>query len=312
MSKIYTLVPGFSQAYQGGGLLTVQRLSSITDGTLVTTHERVSGFPVITEIMEIAKPEDIFIINWGPHINGLIERLSERRVIYWANSLGWGIKLPPSVPVMAASRFTMGYWAEEAVGSPIYYLPNPLDGEFQNRNQDRDIDILVLERKSSKYLLRELIPKLISVGLSVRVQKEQVDSSAALFNQSKVYLYDSQEYWNNRGHSEGFGLQPLEALACGCTVFTSMNAGLSDYVDPPWFGYKIGNFNSDYDVFRIIEALKNFPLNQSVIETLCDRYRAPMILERWKAIESDLESFWNQKQSSSFNYSQPRAYGLKK
>ena len=30
-----------------------------------------------------------------------------------------------------------------------------------------------------------------------------------------VVLYDSADYWRGRGVSEGFGLPPLEALACG-------------------------------------------------------------------------------------------------
>lgn len=46
-----------------------------------------------------------------------------------------------------------------------------------------------------------------------------VEDLATLFNQSKVYLYDSSEYWIQAGATEGFGLPPLEAMACGCTVF---------------------------------------------------------------------------------------------
>jgi len=53
---------------------------------------------------------------------------------------------------------------------------------------------------------------------------------AGLFKQ--VYLYDSAEYWAQQRVSEGFGLQPMEALACGCQVFSSVNGGLSDYLDP--------------------------------------------------------------------------------
>nr|WP_231599416.1 glycosyltransferase [Crocosphaera watsonii] len=45
------------------------------------------------------------------------------------------------------------------------------------------------------------------------------------FNRSKVYLYDSAEYWAQQRVSEGFGLQPMEALACGCQVFSSINGG---------------------------------------------------------------------------------------
>jgi glycosyltransferase involved in cell wall biosynthesis len=46
---------------------------------------------------------------------------------------------------------------------------------------------------------------------------------AQLFNSSKIYLYDSAEYWVVKGLTEGLGLPPLEALACGCIVFSSVN-----------------------------------------------------------------------------------------
>jgi glycosyltransferase involved in cell wall biosynthesis len=66
-----------------------------------------------------------------------------------------------------------------------------------------------------------------------------VDDLSKLFNRSKVYLYDSAEYWAQQRVSEGFGLQPMEALACGCQVFSSINGGLSDYLDPGFNCYKI-------------------------------------------------------------------------
>jgi hypothetical protein len=43
-----------------------------------------------------------------------------------------------------------------------------------------------------------------------------------------VVLYDSADYWRSVGVSEGFGLPPLEALACGCVVFSSLNHALAD------------------------------------------------------------------------------------
>ena len=76
-------------------------------------------------------------------------------------------------------------------------------------------------------MLNRLVPALRRQGLSVKVQKGWVDDLVGLFNSSIVYLYDSAEYWRARGLSEGFGLPPLEAMACGCVVFSSLNNALS-------------------------------------------------------------------------------------
>ncbi|MFM9156711.1 MAG: glycosyltransferase, partial [Dolichospermum sp.] len=114
--------------------------------------------------------------------------------------------------------------------SLIYYLPNQISEEFTNLHQSRDIDVLVQTRKSSQYLIKSLIPAL-KKKCHVLVVDSYVENLPVLFNRAKIYLYDSAEYWQLQGVSEGFGLQPMEALACGCQVFSSVNGGLSDYLD---------------------------------------------------------------------------------
>ena len=81
-------------------------------------------------------------------------------------------------------------------------------------------------------MLNQLVPALRQAGLVVEVQAGWVDDLVDLFNRSTVYLYDSAEYWRGRRVTEGFGLPPLEALACGCVVFSSLNHALADYGDP--------------------------------------------------------------------------------
>jgi glycosyltransferase involved in cell wall biosynthesis len=137
----------------------------------------------------------------------------------------------------------MGYWGEKAPNALIYYLPNQIGSEFLNLGLERDIDVLVQGRKSSKYLLNRLVPAL-RPHCRVKVLDSYVEDLVGLFNRSRVYLYDSAEYWAVNGLTEGFGLPPLEALACGCTVFSSVNSALADYLDSVSIVKKSGLFQS--------------------------------------------------------------------
>jgi glycosyltransferase involved in cell wall biosynthesis len=113
-----------------------------------------------------------------------------------------------------------------------------------------------------------------------------------LFNRSKVYLYDSAEYWAQQRVSEGFGLQPLEALACGCQVFSSVNGGLSDYLDPGFNCYKIAGYSKEYDIQRILKVIENsaaFTLSQQIIE----EYRSDNIIKRLQIILDDINAFFD-------------------
>ena len=49
-----------------------------------------------------------------------------------------------------------------------------------------------------------------------------------------------------------FGLPPIEALACGCVVFSSLNHALADLLDPGVkLGHQIGCASLAHDLARI-------------------------------------------------------------
>ena len=219
-------------------------------------------------------------------------------VVYHAHSAGYRFKLPASIPIVTVSRNTLGYWGQHSPNSLIYYLPNQISDEFRNLNQERDIDVLVQARKSSEYLIQELIPAL-QQRCNVVVVDSYVDDLAGLFNRAKVYLYDSAEYWGQQRVSEGFGLQPLEALACGCQVFSSVNGGLSDYLDPGFNCLKIAGYSKEYDVQRILKVLNaEAPL---IPEHFLEEYRAENITKRFKVILDDINDFFDHKKHHSPN-----------
>lgn len=113
-------------------------------------------------------------------------------------------------------------------------MPNTVDACFYTDDTPRDIDVLIQRRKSSSYLLNDLAPRL-SKTCKVEIVDDWVPSLAHLFRRSKVYLYDSRTYWMDRGVSEGFGLPPLEAMACVSTrlhrVFDRIEA-MYEFIHP--------------------------------------------------------------------------------
>ena len=131
----------------------------------------------------------------------------------------------------------------------------------------------------------QLVPALRQAGLVVEVQTGWVDDLVDLFNRSTVYLYDSAEYWRGRGVTEGFGLPPLEALACGCVVFSSLNHALADYGDPGHTVHQIGCGRLGFDLERIKAAVatpQHWRPADDRLEVLLQECSEAALLERWR------------------------------
>jgi len=297
MRKIYFLIP--RTGLNTGGLIAQIKIfevvQSIVSAWLVTYERREDPTLFLNDVLVSNDTEDaIFIIHWGPHVPRLLQKLSGKNVVYVAHSTGWGFKLPSDVPIIAMSRYTQAYWGRHAPNSPIYYLPNVISDNFKNLQKNRDIDVLIQKRKSSRYLLEDILPEL-QKHCSVTLIDSWVDDLAALFNRTKIYLYDSTEYWIKRGQTEGFGLPPLEAIACGCTVFSSINDALSDYLDPGFNCHKLRVYSKQYDVERILSALKNWDKNCQNNEFI-EEYRKSNVDMRLRKILSEINVFFDYKE----------------
>jgi glycosyltransferase involved in cell wall biosynthesis len=296
LRKLYFLVPGTGGKFACGGLWaelkTLNLAKQVCSADVVTYRQREKDTLFLDDLLKEKNLDDvIFVISWGFDVAKLAAKLKPYNVVYHAHSGGYGFSLPSSIPIITVSRNTMGYWGQHSPNSLIYYLPNHISDEFRNLNLKRDIDILVQARKSSEYLLQELIPAL-QKQCQVVVVDSYVEDLVGLFNRAKVYLYDSAEYWAQQGVSEGFGLQPLEALACGCQVFSSVNGGLSDYLDPGFNCYKIAGYSKEYDVQRILKVIDNsakFAFSQQLFE----EYRADNIIRRLQIILDDINAFFD-------------------
>ena len=269
IKAIRVLVPGTGSNFRCGGLSvakqTVRLLSVLRPTTLVTYRERTDRHPFIEDFLKEEAVDDkcLWIVSWGYDVPRLLKQLRRKNVVYHAHSSGYGFKLPPSIPIVAVSRNTMGYWGHYASRNPLFFIPNALESQWIERGNlkgdlaIRPIDVLVQKRKSSNYLLFELVPALRAKGLCVEIQSDWVEDIVRLFNDSKVFLYDSTEHWSAAGVTEGFGLPPIEAMACGCIVFSSLNHALSDILTPGEIGHQIGCGSLSNDVNRITAAVCN-------------------------------------------------------
>lgn len=294
MRKIYFLFPGMNLNV-GGHLAQVKLLEvakNLCPAEAVTYETQEEGTRFLNSILEQDDTRNaIFFIHWGPHVPDLINRLAEKNVVYVSYSTGYGFKIPPRVPILAGSRHTQAYWGRQAPDSLIYHLPGIISDEFKNLHRSRDIDVLVQKRKSSRYLLEELVPEL-ERHCSVLVLDSWVDDLAAVFNRSKVYLYDSSDYWSQHGLSEGFGLPPLEALACGCVTFSSINDALSDYLDPGFNCQKLRVYSKQYDVERILSAVSGWQEKIQENDPAAE-YRGHSVEKRLGIILSGLNDFFD-------------------
>jgi glycosyltransferase involved in cell wall biosynthesis len=270
----------------------VALVRQIRPARVVTYRQREANTLFLDDILaKSGREEAIFVLSWGFDVPKLVRRLRGHNLLYHAHSAGYGFRLPSRIPILSVSRDTMGYWGGRSPNSPLYYLPNQIGEEFRPLGLERDIDVLVQGRKSSRYLLERLVPAL-RPRCRVEVLDGFVDDLAGFFNRCKIYLYDSAEYWAVNGLTEGFGLPPLEALACGCEVFSSVNGALADYLDPGFNCQKIGNYSLQYDVERILAAVRDFP-SRFPDEGFFEEYRAEKSLARLRVILGEIDHFFD-------------------
>jgi len=315
MRKLYFLLPGTTGKFGGGGLWaelkTFELAKGICTAEVVTYRQKETDYPFLEDILPQSDRENwIFVIGWGFDVPKLVVKLKGHNIIYHAHSSNYGFSLPPDIPIVTVSRNTMGYWGQKAANALIYYLPNQIGDEFRNFNQQRDIDILVQTRKSSEYLLQKLIPALQS-RCRVEIINGYVEDLAGLFNRTKIYLYDSAEYWAVSGVTEGFGLPPLEALACGCQLFSSVNHGLADYLDPGFNCHKIAGYSVEYDVQRIFQVLQE--QNQAgSSESFFAEYRAENLTKRLQVILTEINDFFDMQSAEASDIKGLSSWRLKK
>ncbi|WP_255441146.1 glycosyltransferase [Synechococcus sp. HK01-R] len=309
IDSIRVLVPGTGARFRCGGLSvalqTARLLGRLRPTELVTYRAREAEHSFLDDVLaqEASPGNALWLVSWGFDVPATLKKLRGRPVLYQAHSSGYGFDLPPGVPLVAVSRNTLGYWGDRAPRNPLFLVPNALEPQWLERGArprlmgaaagKRPIDVLVQQRKSSPYVLNTLVPALRARGLTVEVQSGWVDDLVALFNSASVYLYDSAEYWRGRGVSEGFGLPPLEALACGCVVFSSFNHALADTLTPGVSAHQIGQGSLSNDLERITAAAADpsaWGPDAATLAALLEEVSEARLLERWRSTLGQLQS----------------------
>jgi hypothetical protein len=296
-------VPGTTGKFRCGGLLvelqTAGLVGSLRPTEVVTYRQREPDHPFLADVLsqEPSPGAALWVVSWGFDVPALLRQLRGRPVAYHAHSSGYGFRLPPGVPVLAVGRNTLGYWGQWASRNPLFLVPNALEERWLARGDrpgnpggapaagGRTIDVLVQKRKCSAYVLERVVPALRARGLAVVVQDGWVDDLVDLFNSARVVLYDSADHWRCSGVSEGFGLPPLEALACGCVLFSSFNHALADTLDPGVTAHQIGAGTLAADVERIAAAVADpgpWLPSPRRLEALLEDFSEPRLRERWR------------------------------
>ncbi len=328
-------MPGTGGRFRCGGLQvelqTARLVAQLRATEVVTYRQRQAGTPFLADLLrrEPAPGRALWVVSWGFDVPPLLHRLRGRPVAYHAHSSGYGFNLPAGVPVLAVSRNTLGYWGERASRNPLFLVPNALEPQWLERgargtppggahpgevSPRRPIDVLVQQRKNSAYVLQQLVPALRRSGLRVELQSGWVDDLVALFNSATVVLYDSADYWRGRGVSEGFGLPPLEALACGCVVFSSLNHALADSLDPGLVGHQIGCGSLEADRQRITAAVAEpqaWLPPPGRLTPLLESCSEPVLLERWRGALQTIDGHWQLLQGGAPALQQPPRWWLR-
>ncbi|MFM9101855.1 MAG: glycosyltransferase [Cyanobium sp.] len=281
MRSLRFLVPGTSGPYRCGGLLVEQQtarlLSELVPTALVTYRQREQGLPFLADLLQAEPPgsaaadQVLWIVSWGFDVPRQLRALRGRPVAYHAHSSGYGFRLPPGVPVLAVSRNTLGYWGQWASRNPLFLVPNALEERWLARG-DRPHNLGAEPAPGGR-------------TLDVLVQDGWVDDLEDLFNSARVVLYDSADHWRCSGVSEGFGLPPLEALACGCVLFSSFNHALADILNPGDSAHQIGAGSLAADVERIAAAVADpgpWLPSPRRLEDLLEDFSEPRLRERWR------------------------------
>ncbi|MCP9828518.1 glycosyltransferase [Synechococcus sp. L2F] len=310
MRPLRFLVPGTSGRFRCGGLQvelqTARLTASIVPTEVVTYRRKEPGRPYLADLLrqERAPGSALWIVSWGFDVPRQLRLLRGRAVAYHAHSTGYGFDLPAGVPVLAVSRNTLGYWGNRAPRNPLFLVPNAIDASWGDDDRVADpalvarrpIDVLVQARKSSAYVLQQLVPALRAQGLRVEVQSGWVDDLVGLFRSAKVYLYDSADYWRSEGLSEGFGLPPMEALASGCVVFSSVNHALADFLDPGAVGHQIGFGTLQADLERIIAAAADpgrWQADPAQCNRLLSMFSEQELRYRWAEALKSIDQHWD-------------------
>ena len=255
----------------GGGFINMVRLAELlaphAEAHLVSYREREDDIWYLPDVEErLITEQYILVLTWGGDVIAQITNYHGRLpIVYYHQGIDFGIQLPPDIPILCLSKWLLAHAQEHWPANPEIYLPPVLTPDCRNLGLAREIDVLVVRRKLPAYIFEHLVPILEQhCQVSVITDFISRDELFQRFNRTKVYLYAYAPQRTDAARTgwrlmEGFGMQPLEAMACGCTVFSNLRGGLADYIEPGVHGYRLECHSPAWDARQILQALQRYP-----------------------------------------------------
>lgn len=266
--------------------------SGVREAEMLTYRHREEGVRFLDDVDPKELESGLLWVTWQSHVTELAGRLARYpRVVLYAQNQDFGADqgqdTPERWPIVCLSRYIAAHYSVRDPWRQLLYLGPVLHPEAKNHHLERDIDVLVHRRKGNPYLHHELIPAL-QKRLKVEVLDRWISQEDlfALLNRSKTYLY-----WLHKqgtGVLEGFGMQPLEAIACGAIPVSNFYGGLSDYLEAPHNCRKIGVHSVEYDVRQIERAAAEHDGGNPDEDRLRELYGEAAFFERFERVEREL------------------------
>lgn len=268
----------------------IDKISGYKSQFVATNEKHPDAFSP-GEVFKKARVQDLFIVTWGPlvekHIKLIQKNVPDAYILYYAQSFGWNIKIPPRIPIVCVSKYVMAQWALHATENFCTQISPPLHAHFSPQNGPRNIDILAHKRKQNKYCLEKLLPALQKESLRVEILDDWIpqEKFAELLNRTKIFLYITELHkagWGKRLPGEGFGLPALEAVACGAVVGSNLLGGVTDFLTPGENCLKLQNGNLGFDIAQIKHVIDNFTVKENAAHEVVANYSLENVTAKWK------------------------------
>lgn len=220
----------------------------------------------IAQMKKMMKPNDLFICNPAYSKRWFGLNLPMKKLMYIQ-----GMNTYPVLDIFFDHYVSVSHFIQQHVKN-LYNKPSPMISPFINHSvfenrvpwRERSNDLLILGYKGYaepllKYLSEFYKGKYPGSNIADKMvnnltQKELAD----LFNQHKYYL--------TLNPIEGFGLPPLEAMACGCAVIGFDSMGGRDYLENEKNAFVV-----DYGDFeRLAGYLRRIELDPDMGENIAE------------------------------------------
>lgn len=292
--KHFFLQPAMGDDFYASGAWQIfDRMAGLVAGAEVLTYRRrEDGYRFLDDLGRDELAAATVWIYWHSHFPELAERLAGvPRVTVFSQAWDFAPRIPARWPVVCLSRYLAAEWSLLHPWRLVLFLGAALHPAARNLGASRDLDVVVHRRKGTPYLHRRLVP-----ALAGRLRVEEIterlpqEDFFALLNRCRVYLYHfHRSIW---GSLEGFGMQPLEAIACGAIPVSNAYGGLADYLEAPVNSRKIATWSLAYDVAQIEQAVREHDGGNPDQAKIRERYGEEAFRTRFAAVERALDHYF--------------------